>query len=169
MTQRQWKTHGIKIMWSQSKSRQAHLSWLPGYAGQIPPPHAVEAIHGVYVIRGRYDNDVIPGKWPVNLGKGYISHGGKEIELNSFEVLCNTSLKPTGNLYTWIPCSGGNVPDKALHAGETCSSEPLYVARGIVNGETCIGKVHPSHGCAYFPWGGDEHAVKCYEVLCFTD
>ncbi|CAH8433289.1 unnamed protein product [Heterobilharzia americana] len=71
--------------------------------------------------------------------------------------------------YSWLPSSAGNVPEKALQAGETSSSEPLFVARGMVNGEMCIGKVHPSHGCAYFPWGGDEHAVQHYEVLCFSD
>lgn len=33
----------------------------------------------------------------------------------------------------------------------------------------CVGKVHPSHGCAYFPWGGEEHSEKSYEVLCYID
>ncbi|XP_018647661.1 hypothetical protein Smp_003610.1 [Schistosoma mansoni] len=156
-------------MWPQSRRRQAHLSWLPAYAKQTPPPHAVAAELNIYVIRGRINDDVIPGKWPVHLGKGYISYDGKEIELDSFEVLCNTQLKPTEHLYGWVSHTGGNVPDNALYAGETQSSEPLYIARRVVNNEMCVGKVHPSHGCAYFPWGGEEHSENSYEVLCFLD
>ncbi|CAH8825336.1 unnamed protein product [Trichobilharzia szidati] len=156
-------------MWPQMTSRQVHLSWLPGFANQTPPPHAVEATPGIYVIRGRSGDDVIPGKWPAALGKGYISYDGKEVELHNFEVLCNTNLRTNQNLYCWYPRSAGNVPDKALQAGETSSHESLFIARGVVNGEVCVGKVHPSHGCAYFPWGGDEHAVQSYEVLCFVD
>ncbi|CAH8430831.1 unnamed protein product [Schistosoma turkestanicum] len=156
-------------MWPQSRSRQAHLSWLPAFSKNIPPPHAVEAVPGIYVIRGRHNGDVIPGKWRKDLGKGYISHGGSEVELDSFEVLCNTSLKPTEHLYNWVSSTGGHVPDKALQAGETSSSEPLYIARRLVNNEMCIGKLHPSHGCAYFPWGGEEHSHTSYEVLCFLD
>ncbi|XP_018647660.1 hypothetical protein Smp_003610.1 [Schistosoma mansoni] len=142
-------------MWPQSRRRQAHLSWLPAYAKQTPPPHAVAAELNIYVIRGRINDDVIPGKWPVHL--------------DSFEVLCNTQLKPTEHLYGWVSHTGGNVPDNALYAGETQSSEPLYIARRVVNNEMCVGKVHPSHGCAYFPWGGEEHSENSYEVLCFLD
>ncbi|CAH8289271.1 unnamed protein product [Heterobilharzia americana] len=80
-------------MWPNSKARQVHLSWLPGYSGQAPPPHAVQAEPGIYVIRGRTNDDVIPGKWLIKLGKAFISYDCKEIELNNFEVLCNTNLK----------------------------------------------------------------------------
>ncbi|CAH8435429.1 unnamed protein product [Schistosoma margrebowiei] len=155
-------------MWRQS-GRQAHLSWLPAYAKQTPPPHAVEADVNIYVIRGRVNDDVIPGKWIVKFGKGYVPYGGKEVELDSFEVLCNTSLKPTEHFYEWVSYTGGNVPNNALHAGETQSSEPLYIARRLVNNEMCVGKVHTSHCCAYFPWGGEEHSEKSYEVLCYLD
>ncbi|CAL8071727.1 unnamed protein product [Calicophoron daubneyi] len=152
-----------------SGTRQAHLSWLPVYEGTPPPPHAVEAEPGMYVIRRRHEEDVIPGKWPYRFEKGYISYGGEEIQVDSFEVLCNTSLSAARKLYNWIPSSDGQVPHGALQAGMTANGEPLFVARGRVEEEMCIGKVHPSHQCAYVPWGGSEHRLDRYEVLCFLD
>ncbi|KAF5398465.1 Natterin-4 [Paragonimus heterotremus] len=152
--------------------KQAHLSWLPVYPGESPPPHAVDAGNRVYVIRCRHEEDVIPGKWPYDLGGiAHIPYNGKEIEVNSFEVLCNTSLFPNHKGYQWISCSGGQVPPAALHAGMAGgpSGQPLYVARGEVNGEMCVGQVQLMNNCACVPWGGEEHRLSTYEVLCVQD
>lgn len=69
--------------------------------------------------------------------------------------------------YNWMPSGGGQVPPNAVQGGMTEMMEPLYIARGMVNGEWCVGKVHPSHGVAYFPYNGGEHALNQYEVLCY--
>ena len=60
------------------------------------------------------------------------------------------------------------MPHGALLGGYTVSGEPLFVARSTVDGEAVAGKVHGSHGCAYFPHGGGEHRKSSYEVLCFN-
>lgn len=44
--------------------------------------------------------------------------------------------------------------------------EILYVARARHEGALIPGKLVPSHGVTYIPWGGGEHAHSEYEVLC---
>ncbi|CAL8106691.1 unnamed protein product [Calicophoron daubneyi] len=136
--------------------------WVECKATNPPPPDAVKAEGEVYVIRQKYKGDLIPGKWPVRLKKGYISYGGREIELSSFEVLCI----PRAN-YQWIEASRGKIPPGAVIGGKTANGETLYIARGRVNNEPCTGKVQPSHRCAYYPWRFREHKRENYTVLCF--
>lgn len=63
----------------------------------------------------------------------------------------------------------GAVPHNAVVGGHTASNEPLYIARARVHGEMCVGKVSQSHGSAFMPYGGQEHIIHHYEVLCFHD
>ncbi|KAK9497352.1 hypothetical protein O3M35_004685 [Rhynocoris fuscipes] len=65
---------------------------------------------------------------------------------------------------TWVPCSGGNVPPDAVAGG--FDNEQLYVGRASHCGALLPGKVHPSHGVCYVAWGGSEHGIPDYEVLC---
>lgn len=83
-------------MHHQQPGREVSLSWLPVYPNNPPPPNAIEAQPGMFVIRGRERSDVIPGKWLARSGgAGYIPFDGREKIVNSFEVLCNTSLYQT--------------------------------------------------------------------------
>lgn len=66
----------------------------------------------------------------------------------------------------WVQSSGGNVPPQAFVGGNDSSGEPLYVIRGNFQGALIPGKLVPSHRNGYVPWGGQEHAVNQYEVLC---
>ncbi|KAI9322004.1 hypothetical protein DFJ73DRAFT_785719 [Zopfochytrium polystomum] len=66
----------------------------------------------------------------------------------------------------------GKVPTHALRV-PTAGSDTLYVARGKVDsggsgsgGTVVLGKVHPEHGCAYFPHKGREMRMTVYDVLC---
>ncbi|KAI9322006.1 hypothetical protein DFJ73DRAFT_966907 [Zopfochytrium polystomum] len=66
------------------------------------------------------------------------------------------------------PARDGKVPSRALRV-PTVGSDTLYVARGRVDndgGSLVLGKVHPEHGCAYFPHYGREVRVTEYDVLC---
>ncbi|KAF2904887.1 hypothetical protein ILUMI_01289, partial [Ignelater luminosus] len=65
----------------------------------------------------------------------------------------------------WVAASGGNVPPRAFQGGED-NGQPLYVARATFEGGLLPGKLLPTHGTAYIPWGGNENAVADYEVLC---
>ncbi|CAH1179598.1 unnamed protein product [Phaedon cochleariae] len=65
----------------------------------------------------------------------------------------------------WAPGRGGAVPPRAFTGGED-NGEPIYVVRAQLNGGLIPGKLVPSHGVCYVPWGGQENAVAEYEVLC---
>lgn len=72
---------------------------------------------------------------------------------------------PAGGAGIWADASGGQVPPGAVVGGQDCSGEPLYVARAQHQGATLPGKLVPSHGCAYVPWGGLEHGKAQYQIL----
>jgi len=127
------------------------------------PPHAVYAGHdsdgdAIFVGRADHDGDLLPAKVIINKGCAYVSHSGQEISKTSYEVL-------TGYGYTWVPDSNGSVPSDAVEAGRTSDGETLYIGRGHIEGSTTPGKIHPSHGCLYIPYGGQEHKLSSYEVL----
>nr|WCR32668.1 farnesoic acid O-methyltransferase isoform A [Pyrrhocoris apterus] len=64
----------------------------------------------------------------------------------------------------WLSDSGGRVPPNAVKGG--FDNEQLYIGRAHFKGTLTPGKIHPSHGVCYVPWGGEEHACPEYEVLC---
>ncbi|XP_055684908.1 natterin-3-like [Lutzomyia longipalpis] len=66
----------------------------------------------------------------------------------------------------WLPASEGQVPPGAVIGGHEVGGEKLYIARARHSGALIPGKLVPSHRCCYVAWGGREHAVKHYEVLC---
>lgn len=59
----------------------------------------------------------------------------------------------------------GHVPSNAVSSGNQSNGEPLYVGRTNHDGSLLVGKVHPSHGCIYVPFNGQEHRHEQYEVL----
>ncbi|XP_075215562.1 uncharacterized protein LOC142321402 isoform X1 [Lycorma delicatula] len=67
----------------------------------------------------------------------------------------------------WTAASGGEIPPNAIPAG--IDNEQLYVGRANHEGAILPGKVVPSHGVCYVPWGGAEHGIPEYEVLCGCD
>lgn len=87
-----------------------------------------------------------------------IAHGGNEIRVENYEVL----LREPGLF--WEGSSHGNVPHNAVPGGRD-GGELLYVGRTTFNGADIVGKVHPSHKCLYFPYGGKEHRSDHYTVL----
>jgi len=101
---------------------------------------------------------MLPAKVVPNKHQAYVAWGGEEHTKHDIEVL-------TGHHYVWIPSAEGRVPPHALKVGHTADGEPLYVGRGHLNGSLTPGKIHPSHGCLYIPYGGGEHKLESYEVL----
>lgn len=95
-------------------------------------------------------------------------------------------MAPIGSL-SWIDSEGGAVPSNAVVGGQTNDGETLYIGRVLHNGTVTVGKIHPSHGCCYFPYGkspsffdfyflilnflcnhnlgGEEMSANLYEVL----
>ncbi|XP_067634095.1 uncharacterized protein [Eurosta solidaginis] len=112
----------------------------------------------IYVGRAFHNGDILPCKIVPNKQQAYVAWGGEEISKVDIEVL-------TGHHYTWVPASGGHVPPHALRVGQTGDGEPLYIGRGHFNGSLTPGKIHPSHGCLYIPYGGREQKLESYEAL----
>ncbi|XP_068147807.1 natterin-3-like [Drosophila tropicalis] len=130
--------------------------WIRSSADSLLPPTAFQAGHDtdgsrIYVGRTMFEGDLAPVKVIPNKHAAYVSHGGKEHSVMHFEVL-------VGKAYAWAPSSNGCVPGHAISTGKTRMGEPLY-------NSLTVGKVHPSHGCLYVPFGGKEISIKSYEVL----
>ena len=116
----------------------------------------------IYIGRAEYSGDHLPAKVIPNKGKAYVCYGGQEIEVDGYEVL-------SGLHYEWQPSSNGAVPHAAVKVGRAADGDFLYAGRGHYEGSLTIGKVHPSHGCLYIPYGEDEVKLTEYEVLVQPD
>lgn len=68
-------------------------------------------------------------------------------------------------LYSWVHCSGGDVPHNAVKVGRDEDGGRTYVGRAWHECDLLPAKVAPSHGGAFVPWGGLEHSKIDYEVL----
>ena len=45
----------------------------------------------------------------------------------------------------------------------------MYVGQAQINGTWTMGKVNPEHKTCYVPYGGKEHAITSYQVLCVRE
>ncbi|KAM3966907.1 uncharacterized protein ACR2FA_011790 [Aphomia sociella] len=124
-----------------------------GYEGHDGSP--------LWVIRARYQGDLIPGKLAIKHRSAFVAWGGDENSVQNFEVCCARPEK-----VRWVECRDGAVPPNAIAAGNTASGETLFVGRAKYQGSLTPGKVHPSHKVMYISFGGNEVPHKVYEVLC---
>ncbi|XP_055714142.1 uncharacterized protein LOC129808322 isoform X2 [Phlebotomus papatasi] len=140
---------------------------------QIPNPIAPSA---PYVLQPVQNNMQIPGPGTSTIQstispqmQNIISHGQSLLpqQLQDAAAQVQTAISSTlsGNPF-WLPASEGQVPPGAVVGGHEVGGEKLYVARARHGGALIPGKLVPSHRCCYVPWGGREHSVKHYEVLC---
>ncbi|KAK9887116.1 hypothetical protein WA026_020563 [Henosepilachna vigintioctopunctata] len=147
--------------YTQGAPYAANACWVASGNGQVPPRPFVggeDSGETVYVCRSNFNGGLLPGKLVPSHGNGYVSWGGKEHPIYEYEVLCDFAG-------TWVATSGGNIPSGALAAGQSEDGEPLYVGRVVHDGALTVGKVQPSHGCLYIPYGGKELSFKDYEIL----
>ncbi|XP_055548324.1 natterin-4-like [Wyeomyia smithii] len=112
----------------------------------------------LYVARAHHEGDLIPGKFIPNRKQAFVSYGGLEVFKSDFEILF-------GYGFIWVSSSNGRVPKGAVEGGRTASKESLYIGRAHHEGSLTPGKIHPSHGCLYIPFGGSEQLLQHYEVL----
>ncbi|CAH8430392.1 unnamed protein product [Heterobilharzia americana] len=145
------------------KGYQIPLSWVPAKGGPIPE-RAISIADGVFVVRCRHNGQWIPGKAIKGHSTSYYGNGGQEIQCTEYEFLCDSRFPQSKSCYEWLPEKGGRVPKNAIVAGMVGLS-PVYVAKGVVNGKQCVGKVHEGHTCAHLPSHGVEYPVDEYEVL----
>ncbi|ALC40662.1 CG10527 [Drosophila busckii] len=134
--------------------------WVPAANGETPPgamQGGFDSSEQLYIARARHEGDLIPGKLHPSHGVVYVAWGGGEHGHNEYEVLCEG-----GGL--WVPVEAGNIPPGAFPAGETSEGEPLFIGRVTHDGTVTVGKVQPSHGCCYIPYGGEELMYKEFEI-----
>ncbi|CAB0008995.1 unnamed protein product [Nesidiocoris tenuis] len=141
---------------------QGSYYWVHQYGGNVPPGAVLAGtdLDGgpIYIGRASYAGDVLPAKACPSHGCAYVSHAGAEISVKDYEIL-------VGQNVAWRPASGGDIPSQAIKAGQTSAGEPLFVGRTMHEGTLTPGKVHPSHGCLYIPYGGEELRFDDYEIL----
>ncbi|CAD7015157.1 unnamed protein product [Ceratitis capitata] len=138
-------------------------NWVHSSPYQPIPPFAVIGGHDcdgtpIYVGRSFHEGDNLPAKVVPSKGTAYVCWGGQEITKSHYEIL-------VGQGYVWTTCYGGSVPPNAVRSGTTRNGEPLYIGRGHHANSLTVGKIHPSHGCLYIPFGGQEVRLSSYEVL----
>ncbi|XP_065216224.1 natterin-4-like isoform X2 [Planococcus citri] len=136
-------------------------AWVSGSHGSVPP-NAVLAgrdIDGapLYVGRAFHEGDLVPCKIAPHHGAAYIPFAGGETTKHEYEVLCSANV-------AWQFARNGEVPHNAIVAGTTREGEKLYIGRIMHEGSLTPGKIHPSHGCLYIPFGGQEVRHHEYEV-----
>ncbi|XP_044742243.1 BTB/POZ domain-containing protein 2-like [Chrysoperla carnea] len=139
------------------------VRWIPARNGQVPP-NAVQGGYDqgrpLYVARAFHDDIAfIPGKLLPEYGLTYIAWRGSEHSKDEYEVLCGCN-------FSWVPASGGRVPEGALPGGHTEYGEPLFIGR-VAFPDRCltIGRIHRSRGLLYISFGGRETGFPDYEVL----
>jgi len=145
---------------------ECKLSWVPCQNGAFPS-NAVRIDQHAVVVRAMHDGRWIPGKGVHGHGVAYVPYGGNEIGKKDYEVLTLSACREGHECYHWVETTQGQLPFGALIAGVDGDGESLYVAKGVINGEVCGGKLKVSHRCGYLPWGGKEHQVQNCSVLCF--
>ncbi|XP_068158933.1 uncharacterized protein [Drosophila tropicalis] len=136
--------------------------WVDTTASDVPPG-ALIAGHdsngdAIYVGRVFRNGDLMPAKVVPAKGTAYVAYGQKEHELTDVAIL-------VGGGYQWIPASHGNIHPDAVSSGTNVDGEKLFVGRANYCDSITVGKIHPSHGGIYIPFGGEEVKLEHYEVL----
>lgn len=112
----------------------------------------------IYIGRALHAGDQLIAKVLPSKKAAYVCYGGKEVLVQNYEILC------LGNV-SWVAAVNGRVPPNAVPGGRTKAGETLYIGRAKYQNSITVGKIQPSHNTLYIPYGGDEIAIKSYEVL----
>ncbi|CAH8440200.1 unnamed protein product [Schistosoma mattheei] len=118
---------------------QIPLSWIPGRDGFCPA--GAVSVDNICVARSKHSGELLPGKLVPMNGKCYCPYGGAELESYDYEVLCESFIPGSCKGYRWERAFDGDVPKNAIVAGIAKDGEPLYIVKGVVNDETCFGKI----------------------------
>ncbi|XP_068144264.1 uncharacterized protein [Drosophila tropicalis] len=149
------------------------IQWLPmdldvqaPRNSHLPPEGAVksgtdDSGNETYVARVYLHEDLLPGGYaPLKKAIQAPWNCRGHTLTDEVEILILTDCD-----YSWEPGANGAVPANSLNAGYSELGEGLYTARGIHEGLTLLGKVHPSHRVMYMPYRGQEVSSRTYEVL----
>ncbi|KAL1759347.1 hypothetical protein FB107DRAFT_287787 [Schizophyllum commune] len=120
----------------------------------------------VYIGSALFDDSVHPCKIGAHLQTyAAVAYGGGELSHNGRYDL----LPYLPDQMEWVPTRDGKLPEgrRVVEGGYESSGAKLYHALGVVNGVKVPGKAGEHLGGANLPFGGQEHVVREYEVLCW--
>ncbi|MBI5516716.1 MAG: DUF3421 domain-containing protein [Deltaproteobacteria bacterium] len=151
-------------MTSYSKRFGSDHLWTSSAKGTVPKG-SLEGGHEsdgtpLYVVRAAHGDGVHPGKVNPNSRGAFIAWGGEEVLLSSYDV-----LQDDGGV-AWRPARHGDIPGDAFEVGQESDGTPLYVARASWEGGLHPGKIRDGFRGVHLSYGGGEHEVASYEVLC---
>ncbi|XP_055837291.1 uncharacterized protein LOC129905756 [Episyrphus balteatus] len=137
--------------------------WISSTSDSAVPPLAVvggKDLDGspIYVGRAFHEGSNFPAKVVPSKNCAYISWGGREIRKTDYEIL-------VGENYRFIKPSLNSIPLNSVRTGNSADGEPLYIGRGIWEGNETVGKIHPPNTCLFIPFDGEEEKLETYEVL----
>ncbi|KAI0331881.1 hypothetical protein GY45DRAFT_1321683 [Cubamyces sp. BRFM 1775] len=135
-------------------------------AGQ-PVAYDADGRTAVYIGSALFEKSVHPCKIvPAFSPPPRVGYGGREVEHRGrYDLL---PFDPT--TMEWVPTSHGQIPygRRPVEGGYEENGQKLYHALATVNGVKVPGKAGTHiHGGANVPFGGREHAVENYEILCW--
>lgn len=139
------------------------VNWISWSVDKGLPDNAViggtEGTAKVYIIRAKFSNSLVVGKFLPELAQAYISDKIKEHFIKDFEIL-------VGNGYRWVKGTCGNVPNGAVQGGIYTDGEIIYVGRLNDGNNTIPGSFHPSHKKVFYGYHSKEISSGNYDILC---
>ena len=140
--------------------KQLHF-WIAESGGNVPEGTYATGAEGygplLYSCRAQFEGGVHPGKVRPKLGGCHIPYGGKEIIINSYEVLVASPV--------WVQGFGDKMKPRAIKTGKEAYGPALFTCRAKFERGTHPGKIRPGFGGCMVPYGGKEILVTTYEVL----
>lgn len=143
------------------------MYWETASSGKYNPSTVVggfdiDSRKKLYIARAMTDGEMSIGKIHDSHNCAYIPFTGKEVKMDTYEVLVN----PQDVYLDWVAPVGNKLPTGAVVGGKTAKGELTYIGRAKHHGEFIPGKYIQSNGVVYLPWGGKEHYYSDCEVMC---
>ncbi|XP_055537453.1 uncharacterized protein LOC129725522 [Wyeomyia smithii] len=147
---------------SHSNTPTQSLNWCPSTNKLPVPKGALLAGYdsdesSIYLGRVTFEGNQLPAKVIPRKGLCHTCHQGKELEMISYEALCNARV-------TWIPFNGV-IPPKAVLCGRTRWGEAVYIGRGPYKGSITPGKILENEKMLKIPFEWSEHSIRGGEIL----
>ncbi|KAF7979886.1 hypothetical protein HWV62_40673 [Athelia sp. TMB] len=150
---------------------QGPVTWVLAHGKQIPKDAIVggeDSGHTLYICRAFQDGGIQLGKASNWFQKGaVIGYSNEEIQLDTYEILIGDP-----NAVRWVDVMGDFDPNalgaRPVEGGKENNGSPLYIAQAPIHGSVTPGKIRQDFGGAFVPYGGKEHKVKEYRVLCYA-
>lgn len=138
------------------------LNWQPSTNDSPLPKGAIIGGYDkdgapTYVGRVTYQGNQLPAKIIPRRKMCRTSYKGKEIDMSSYEALCNTRA-------SWVPFAG-TIPPKAIVCGRTMWGETVYIGRGYHKGAMIPGRIMEHQRVLMVPFEWNEITLSDFEIL----